>query len=291
MINIKYFKVYFVLFISLYLLGCTSRPFNIGKLDLNSRDFYLNVYIIMTKAEKNLYFSLPRENRREFEESFWKIRDPNPYSDENEFKKMYLERVEEARQKFKSDGPGYFGDRGQVYILLGPPDELYDRPSNQSYFSSQIWIYRSLEMRVQFVDRSGTGKHEMYPVNHRVFHYMNVARHHITGLGAKSRLNIKTDFEDNLVLIKVKTESLTFEEVNEKMQYSLEIEYFSSGKSLMKKEVKGEVKEDGDKGITEYIEISIPVKEYIKKNRYLYIFIFDLYGRRSGGKLITGGKK
>ncbi|GAF97012.1 unnamed protein product, partial [marine sediment metagenome] len=51
------------------------------------------VVFIITDAEKNLFINLPTElDRGKFIVNFWKKRDPNPETPENEFKLEYYKR-------------------------------------------------------------------------------------------------------------------------------------------------------------------------------------------------------
>jgi len=57
-------------------------------------------------------------------DSFWLARSSN----RNQARKLlraYYKRVVFANTQFTDWRPGYLTDRGQIYILLGPPDELY----------------------------------------------------------------------------------------------------------------------------------------------------------------------
>ena len=55
-------------------------------------------------------------------------RDPDPYSQENEFRQEFYQRIEEANRFFRSEGiPGWKTDRGRIYIFLGQPDKI-DNP-------------------------------------------------------------------------------------------------------------------------------------------------------------------
>ncbi len=65
---------------------------------------------------------MPPSERKNFREEFWKRRDLDPSTEENEFKMEYFNRIEKANDLFISEGrPGWLTDRGSIYILLGPP--------------------------------------------------------------------------------------------------------------------------------------------------------------------------
>jgi len=127
---------------------------------------------IITKAEKEFFLSLPNEiERGKFIQGFWRKRDPNPETPVNEFKMDYYKRVALANKFFGSSGvDGWRTDRGKVYILLGPPNDI-QRDMMPSTFSTpvyhgpkEIWNYWGLSnprlpynLEFVFVDRLGTG--------------------------------------------------------------------------------------------------------------------------------------
>jgi GWxTD domain-containing protein len=131
---------------------------------------------IITQAEKELFLSLPNEAERgKFIENFWKKRDPKPETPENEFKIAYYRRIAFANKFFGvSSIPGWKTDRGRVFILLGPPNEIQnDYLSSRESISQpgavkQIWTYWNLpnpnlpySFEFTFVDRYGTGNYEL----------------------------------------------------------------------------------------------------------------------------------
>lgn len=126
---------------------------------------------IITDAEKTLFVSLPTEEERgKFIENFWKIRDPEPKTPENEFKLEYYRRIALANKFFGASGiAGWRTDRGKIFILLGPPNEIQrDMSPSQTGFSAfhgpkEVWNYWGLtnprlpyNMEFVFVDKLGT---------------------------------------------------------------------------------------------------------------------------------------
>jgi len=78
---------------------------------------------ILTKAERDAYTKLEtNEEREKFIEDFWRSRDPDPDTVENEFKEQFYERVAYANEHFSSGKPGRMTDRGRIYIKFGKPD-------------------------------------------------------------------------------------------------------------------------------------------------------------------------
>ncbi len=127
---------------------------------------------IITSAEKEVFLVLKTEKQRgEFIESFWRKRDPDPSTPENEAKLEYYKRIAQANRLFSTSGlAGWRTDRGRIYILLGPPKEVQRDFGGQGSGLSAItgpketWQYWNLpnpklpyNMEFVFVDRFGTG--------------------------------------------------------------------------------------------------------------------------------------
>jgi len=138
------------------------------------------VAYIITSEEKKAYKSLKTDDEREnFIENFWRRRDPNPDTEENEYREEYHERIAYANEKFTSGIPGWKTDRGRIYIAHGKPDSIeshpaggqYDRPSYEgggstSTYPFEVWFYRHLDgvgdgLEIEFVDPSGTGEYRL----------------------------------------------------------------------------------------------------------------------------------
>jgi len=137
------------------------------------------IYII-TKEERDAFLRLTtNEEREQFIEEFWRRRNPDPDSAENTYREEHYRRIAYANERFSSGVPGWKTDRGHMYILWGPPDEIdshpaggaYDRPPEQGGGSTttypwELWRYRHLEdigdnIELEFVDPSGSGEYHL----------------------------------------------------------------------------------------------------------------------------------
>jgi GWxTD domain-containing protein len=135
---------------------------------------------IITEDERRAFLQLStNEEREQFIESFWDRRNPEPESPANAFKEEHYRRLAYADDRFASGVPGRKTDRGHIYILWGPPDEIeshptggtYDRPMQQGGGSTttypwELWRYRHLEgigenIEIEFVDPSGSGEYHI----------------------------------------------------------------------------------------------------------------------------------
>jgi GWxTD domain-containing protein len=139
-----------------------------------------DVAYIITSEEKKAFNALKTDDEREnFIENFWRRRDPNPDTEENEFREEYYERIAYANEHFASGIPGWMTDRGRIYITWGKPDSVeshpaggsYDRPSYEGGGSTttypfEVWFYRHLDnvgdgVEIEFVDPTGTGEYRI----------------------------------------------------------------------------------------------------------------------------------
>jgi GWxTD domain-containing protein len=98
------------------------------------------------------------EGKREFLYNFWKDRDSDPSTRENEFYKLYLSKIALSNQRFGSlSRVGWKSDRGRVFILYGEPSEIERYPNQVDTKPYEIWDYNELEGGVIFVFGDLTG--------------------------------------------------------------------------------------------------------------------------------------
>jgi GWxTD domain-containing protein len=140
-----------------FLSAC--RLYNLEKkLDPSDADFLSKVRYIITSEERKIFLELPDFDKPKFIEDFWKRRDPDPATEENEFKTEYFKRINLATQYFIGEGtPGWLTDRGRIYVLYGPPTEKTTRPMSGDVYSrcGEVWLYDIYP--VVFVDQTCTG--------------------------------------------------------------------------------------------------------------------------------------
>jgi GWxTD domain-containing protein len=135
---------------------------------------------IITDEERQAFLSLStNEEREQFIEQFWDRRNPDPESPANAFREEHYRRLAYADEHFASGIPGRKTDRGRIYIIWGPPDEIeshptggtWDRPMQQGGGSTttypwEVWRYRYMEgigenIEIEFVDPSGSGEYKI----------------------------------------------------------------------------------------------------------------------------------
>ena len=120
---------------------------------------------IATQDEKQRYKSLDSLNaKRDFLAHFWKGRDLEPATPQNEYEIDYLKRVEYANEHFRyANREGYRSDRGRVYLIYGEPDQKDYYPSDSNMKPYEVWFYNDIEGGVYFYfgDINGFGKYEL----------------------------------------------------------------------------------------------------------------------------------
>jgi GWxTD domain-containing protein len=96
---------------------------------------------------------------------FWRATDPNPLTPENEALDLYFRRAQEANLRFREAGdPGWQTDRGEVFITLGEPDEIFDQSSDLQGPRRIIrWTYLALRLQLDFTDDTGFGRFRLLP--------------------------------------------------------------------------------------------------------------------------------
>src|SRR2546429_732272 len=118
-----------------------------------------DVVYIITPDERNAFLQLQtNEEREQFIEQFWLRRSSNPDLPDNDFKEEHYRRIAYANEHYASGIPGWKTDRGRMYIMWGPADEVeshptggtYDRPMEEgggstSTYPWETWRWRYLE--------------------------------------------------------------------------------------------------------------------------------------------------
>jgi GWxTD domain-containing protein len=88
---------------------------------------------------------------------FWRASDPNTRTPENEQLDEYFARVASANAQIKDEGiPGWRTDRGEVFIVLGAPDDATE--NGQGSGRVIRWQYQTYRLTLFFVDESGFGR-------------------------------------------------------------------------------------------------------------------------------------
>lgn len=139
-----------------------------------------DVVWIITDQERAAFKQLSNDEERDnFIEAFWQRRDPTPDTEENEYKEEHYRRIAYSNEHFAAGIPGWKTDRGRMYIMYGPADEIDSHPSGGTFerpmeegggetstFPFEDWRYRYLEgigqeVIIEFVDTCMCGDYHM----------------------------------------------------------------------------------------------------------------------------------
>jgi GWxTD domain-containing protein len=127
----------FLLFSVLFLIGlpAASQP-----LTREWKSWLDEVGPIMTKRELSVFKSLQtEEDRKRFQQMFWKARDTTPGTPQNETMIEYYARKGYAEAHYD----GARTDRGRIYVLLGKPAEVQNFSGSEKVVDCELWLYQN----------------------------------------------------------------------------------------------------------------------------------------------------
>ncbi|MGQ9672393.1 MAG: GWxTD domain-containing protein [Candidatus Aminicenantales bacterium] len=232
-----------LIFLGIGLMACRS-DLRI-EFDPESEAFYETGRLIMSGEEKDIFTHLPdAESRREFIEDFWRKRDPDPDTEENEFKKEFFDRVDYANKRFREGIPGWKTDRGRIYIFMGPPDKFeefftHDDPDVRGPIL--WWIYYNYELGIEFVDERGNGAYKIRRYEGDFFSALdNLKLGQVPVLKGEKRkfVNFKLDYDraSSSIRITLPVDAFNFREEAGLLRADLEFQFFVYAKDKAKVE-------------------------------------------------------
>jgi GWxTD domain-containing protein len=116
-----------------------------------------DVRALMMPSEQKAAKKVQPGEREAFREEFWRLRDPDPSTVENEFRTGMEARMRAADPRFRTKKNGPWNDCGRTWLLLGKPDAARgteeaqqikgsDRMAamrEQSEIAVEAWVYRN----------------------------------------------------------------------------------------------------------------------------------------------------
>ena len=212
--------------------------------------FFEKTQLIMTKEEVEIFKRLPdKESKEEFIKEFWEIRDPDPGTIENENKEEFEARMEYANTWFGVWNPrrgkldlgdegkyrGWDSDRGRIYVILGPPDDLvYDggelfkdrmisRPGGRNY---EQWYYFRFRLVVTFV-RQSTNRWILENPSSELIEALDWSKLNlVSGVFQEDmsrRFRFSLSYGNEILRIKIPVRRISFEEKGDSLEAAFKI--------------------------------------------------------------------
>lgn len=285
---------------ALICLGAACHLYNLEQ-DLKPpfAEFVSQVRYIISAEERKTFLELPDADKPQFIEEFWSRRDPDPATEENEFKVQYMGRIARANELFHGEGKsGWLTDRGRIYILFGPPlDRIVNPPgmSGSTNRCAEIWYYG--QFPVVFADYNCNGNYQLVTYDLTALREVNLA--YMTELNkaqdsaqkttftrAKSQLDFTWDVQkkvvaqdrvEGLVVVEIPVADIWFKAVQESLETVLDIQVElkdSEGKTYWESKASIPVK-------TSEQELKTKMKSSIRKE-IPFVFDKDLDRLRKG---------
>ena len=110
-------------------------------------EFRAQIIYLIEQKELDMFDQLNVPAKIKYINDYWRGKDPN-------FRTEHLKRFYAVQERFASPSlPGWKSDRGRVYIMYGPPDEIEREPAGMDTRAYEVWIYETLEQqgRIHFV--------------------------------------------------------------------------------------------------------------------------------------------
>jgi len=299
-------KFALIIFVCMLLARCS--PLVSMKQDLYYKSFFEKAQLIMTKEEIEIYRRLPDEkSKQEFIQEFWRIRDPDPGTIENEAKQEFEERIKYANRWFwpysqvrdpgkePNNDAGWNTDKGRMYIILGPPDYVYVggftyrfdeiRDMNWDRGIQEVWYFERYQLTLRFF-RGFAGRWTLDSNAPGLLSAIETAKLSLVAPGyiedAKTGLRFQARFEDNMILVFVPVTRINFEgeEGILRAEFRVKINVYHSHKKIDEIEEIKRISESEDELIEKKnIVLEFPYNPTLKGLYYFDIIVEDLLGR------------
>jgi GWxTD domain-containing protein len=145
-----------------------ARAFTLKTISENLPDYIQNVDLairqlkyIAEPLEIQRMISAPLWKREDLFLDFWKKRDPNPATINNEKMDEYYRRITYSNHQFKGLREGWETDMGRVYVIFGQPTDVERHPFDIDKKPYEVWHYDDLNRRFLFVDDDGFGDYRL----------------------------------------------------------------------------------------------------------------------------------
>jgi len=298
--NLLLLTIFFI-----FATGCASR-IKI-KQDPFYDSFYEKTSLIMTKEEKGVYKHLPdKESKEEFIQEFWRIRDPDPATEENEAKTEFEARVDYANKWFATweadigkdiqrdkHWGGWNSERGRIYIVLGPPDMVildgmdlrFDQSRERMKARESVheeWYYDRFRLWLSFSIAQG-GNWVLDSVPFELVDALETSKLNWVSsayqIDVRKVFKFKAEFKDDRIIIRIPTSRISLEEKDEKlnMELLIKIGVYHNHKKIDEIEETKSLGESQEELLKKReILFEIPYKPTLRGQYYFDVVVQDL---------------
>ncbi|MDZ7315055.1 MAG: GWxTD domain-containing protein [candidate division KSB1 bacterium] len=150
-------KTFFVLQKEALAQAGSSEPYEdsvLASMDSSQIDLEFQIiFYLLSKEEQQVHGQIANlEGKRRFVYNFWHNKYPQYAVGSNPVREEYYRRYAYANEHFQAFRiDGWKTDRGRVYMIYGPPDDIERRPNEQNFVPYEIWFYQKLQNGVRFV--------------------------------------------------------------------------------------------------------------------------------------------
>lgn len=303
-----YFYFLWLIVVAFFLFSaCSTNPGvkTEASVDVEFEKFSL----ILTDEEIDIYKHLPEEAKKEFLEECWKVRDPDPSTEENEAKIEFEERVQFANRWFSpisgdrlSDKPaaqkrdaGWFTDRGKIYIILGPPDRMFfvedddfrmversnfaDRWKYDQSADEEIWDYDRYKMAVHFYKSYGQWLLDVTTDLSSLIKEIKLNYLSSSNLPLRRRLRFEPEYTAGQLILKIPTKRINFlsDQDNLKVTFRVHLRPYRDYQKQTEKVLTREIQLSEEEVFkTREISLGIPLDEFASGSYLLDVVLEDI---------------
>ena len=127
-----------------------SKP-GISHLISNLDDALHQMRYILDSEERQEIKKVSANKKEALFKKLWKHRDPTPDTEVNELMNEYYKRVAYSNIHFESFIDGWETDRGMIYIIFGPPDDIDRFMAQQRQEPFETWQYYRIQESFTFI--------------------------------------------------------------------------------------------------------------------------------------------
>lgn len=129
--------------------------------DRTFREKVNQLLYIATREEMERLRKAPAAERESLWNAFWKSKDETPTTADNLTEEEYFRRIAYCEKHFRHGDNGYRSDRGQVYVMLGPADNVQSLPFESDINAYEVWYYYGANLKLVFLDERGFGEYKL----------------------------------------------------------------------------------------------------------------------------------